>query len=78
MTTPRESEPREIVVTRAKTWRAVDGPEDCRCGHQHYGRQTRSSQAPNWRFCEDPDCDCTVLRSPRIEAADRIEASHEC
>jgi hypothetical protein len=67
MTTPRESEPREIVVTRTrtKTWEAVTDPEDCRCGHQHYGRKSRAKQAPNWRFCEDPDCGCTVLRSPR-------------
>jgi hypothetical protein len=62
MTTP---EPREIVVTRTERWVAVTGPEDCRCGHKHYGRIWRDGMAPQWQFCEDPECDCTVLRSPR-------------
>jgi hypothetical protein len=56
--------PREIRTE----WAPVGEPVLCMCGHQHYARQEMTAGgvptqlAPQWNFCEDPDCRCTGLR----------------
>lgn len=66
MTEPR---PRPRRITTTTVW--VASPHNvlmCQCGHLHYARreyvdgQTMTNLAPQWRWCEDPECPCQGLR----------------
>ena len=56
--------PTPRVIHETVTWTAATQPRMCMCGHLHYGREpsNNSALAPQWKYCEDPDCKCWGLR----------------
>ena len=57
----------EITRTVKQRWAAVTGAHACMCGHTHHGRQLYedgriSRLAPQYGFCDNRVCPCSVLR----------------